>query len=209
MVLADLGHTADFWAYQPDAGRRLIDTFLTTGQVDDSHYGRATIDFTPSATATAAAKWVLGTMIGLAVVMVLSLLWLALRRRGFGRTAGALLRSVWPVVLGLGGWCLAALLVLTALPAVPVTDELLTAVSVGLPVGLGVCLAWVHRGRSTTLGLTASVAGALVGAWLGYLVTTGFPALATTIVAATVGANLALLTIDIVGIQPIRSSQVT
>ena len=45
--------------------------------------------------------------IGLALLVPLSLLWMARRvrkRGGFGRKAGAVLRSLWAVVLGLGGW---------------------------------------------------------------------------------------------------------
>jgi uncharacterized membrane protein YfcA len=106
------------------------------------------------------------------------------------------LRTLWPAVLGLGGWCLASLIVLTVLPRVPVDDELLTSLSVGLPIALGVYLAW-RSSAARTIGLAASVAGALVGAWLGYTVTTGFLALVTTIAGAAVGANLVLLVLDI------------
>jgi pimeloyl-ACP methyl ester carboxylesterase len=200
VILAEMGHTADFWAYQPDAGHRLIDTFFTTGQVDDSLYRHANIDFTPAITATTLARWIVGTMIGLAVAMVASLAWVALRvrrRGGLGRVASVALRSVWPAVLGLGGWCLAALVVLAALPSVPVDDELLTTLSVGIPTGLGIYLAWMNRGRPATVGLVASLASALVGGWLGHLATTGFFALLTAVVAAATAANLTLLALDI------------
>ena len=57
----------------------------------------------------------LGVMLGLAALTVLSLLWMARRvhrRGGYGRKASATLRSVYPIVLGLGGWFLGVLIVL-------------------------------------------------------------------------------------------------
>jgi hypothetical protein len=203
VVLAELGHTADFWAYQPEASTRLITTFLDRGQVDDSLYKHATIDFTPAVTFPALARTILGTFVGLAFLTVVSLLWMARRvrnRGGFGRRTGAFLRSLFPLVLGLGGWCIGALVVLTAVPGVPLDDELLTAASMGLPIGLCVYLAWVHRDRPATVrrtGLAAALAAALVGGWLGFHATGGVLALVTTLVGAAVGANLALLALDI------------
>jgi pimeloyl-ACP methyl ester carboxylesterase len=205
VVLAELGHTTDFWAYQPDAGDRLISTFLDSGRVDDSRYRPAKVDFTPAVTHPTLAKILAGTMVGLALVMVLSLAMMARRvrrRGGFGPRAGAALRSVFPLALGVGGWFLAALVILTLLPGVPLDDELASALSVGLPVGLGIHLAWVRRDQTRkvrTIGLAAAVAGALVGAWLGFHATAGLFALVTTIAGATAGANLVLLGLDIAG----------
>ncbi len=34
VVLRDLGHSDDFWTYQPEASSRLINTFLASGRVD-------------------------------------------------------------------------------------------------------------------------------------------------------------------------------
>jgi hypothetical protein len=82
----------------------------------------------------------------------------------------------------------------------PSDDELLAALSVGLPIGLGVYFAWVHRdwsARTKTMGLAMAVGGALVGGWLGFNATEGLLALITTIVGAAVGANLALVLLDI------------
>ena len=74
------------------------------------------------------------------------------------------------------------------MPTVPLDDELLAGLSIGLPIGLGVYLAWVHRDWSAaTQGDRASPAalgGALVGAWLGFNATAGLLALVTTIVGA-------------------------
>ena len=85
---------------------------------------------------------------------------------------------------------------------VAVTDELVVAVSVGLPIGLGVYLASANRESATpsNTGLAAAASGALVGAWLGFNVTDagfGFLAPLIAIVGATAGANLALLALDI------------
>ena len=76
----------------------------------------------------------------------------------------------------------------------------MVALSIGLPVGLGIYLAWVHRDWSTktkTTGLAAAISGALIGAWLGFNATSGFLAIATAIIGAAVGANLILLALDI------------
>ncbi|HEX6354963.1 alpha/beta hydrolase [Actinophytocola sp.] len=208
VILAELGHTTDFWATQPEAGDRLISTFLGSGQVDHSLYRTAKVDFTPSVTHPALAKIILGTMTGLALVMVLSLLLMARRVRkkgGFGPKASAVLRSVFPLVLGLGGWFLAALVILTLLPSVPLDDELASALSVGMPVGLGIHLAWRRRDQARnvrTIGLVAAVAGALVGAWLGFHAMDGLLALLTTIAGATAAANLVLLALDIAWERP-------
>ena len=135
--------------------------------------------------------------------MILSLVWMARRvrrRGGFGRKAGAVLRSVYPVVLGLGGWFLGVLVVLIAMPTVPLDAELLAAVSVGAPIGLGIYLAWVQRdwNAATKLtGLAAAAGGALAGAWLGFNAVEGLAALVTAIAGAAVGANLSVLLLDI------------
>jgi pimeloyl-ACP methyl ester carboxylesterase len=202
VVLPGFGHSTDFWTYQPEASSRLVNTFLESGRVDDSLYEPQSVDFTPEVTQTALAKGIAGTMVGLAILTVLSLLWMAgrVRKRGrFGRKAGATLRSLYPIVLGLGGWFLGVLIVITTMPGTPLDDELLAALSVGLPVGLGIYFAWVNRDWTAVTkatGLAAAVAAGLVGAWLGFLATADLLALLTAIVGASVGANLALLFLD-------------
>jgi hypothetical protein len=203
VVLPGFGHTATFWADQPEAGSRLVNTFFDSGRVDDSLYKPASVDFTPEVTQTALAKRIAATMVGLALLTVLSLLWMARRvhKRGrFGRKSSATLRSLYPIVLGLGGWFLGALIVLTAMPGVPLDDELLVALSVGVPIGLGIYFAWVNRDRSATTkatGFAAAVGGALVGAWLGFNATEGLFALITAIGGAAAGGNLILIILDI------------
>jgi pimeloyl-ACP methyl ester carboxylesterase len=203
VVLAGLGHTTSFWTEQKAAGNRLMNTFFDSGRVDDSLYEPIKVDFTPEVTQTALGKGLGGAMVGLALLTVLSLVWMALRvlkGGSFGRKAGASLRSLYPLVLGLGGWFLGLMIVLTTMPTVALDDELLAAVSIGLPIGLGIYLAWVNGGWSTgnkAIGLAAAAACALVGAWLGFNATDGLLAVITTIVGAAVAANLILILLDI------------
>jgi hypothetical protein len=203
VVLAGMGHSTSFWTEQPEAGSRLINTFFDSGRVDDSLYKPSRVDFAPKVRQTALAKGFAGTMVGLALLTILSLVWMARRvhKRGrFGRKAGATLRAVNPIVLGLGGWFLGVLIVITTMPGVPLDDEILAVLSVGLPIGLGIYFAWVDRDRSSrtrTTGFVAATVGALVGAWLGFNAATDLLALVTSIVGATVGANLVLLAYDI------------
>ena len=136
-----------FWSYDPAGGTALISTYLETGQVDQSLYTTPHLSFTPASTQTGIAKDIVSTMIGLAVLMVVSLLlmWWRIRRRGrFGRIASAVLRSVFPLILGLGGWFLGVLIVLTASSTIAIDDELLAVVAIGVPIGLGISLAWVQ-----------------------------------------------------------------
>jgi hypothetical protein len=211
VVLPALGHTGSFFAEQPEAGSRLINTFVESGRVDESLYKRARVDFTPSFSHGAIAKIVLGVMLGLAALTVLSLLLLALRARWrgpFGRKASATLRSLYPIVLGLGGWVLGALIVMTTMPGVPLDHELVAALSVGVPIGLGIALAWVHRdwsARVKTTGFAAATVAAIVGAWLGFNATEDLVALLTAIVGAAVGGNLLLLALDIAWDRQVRN----
>ena len=88
VVLPNLGHADDFWAYEPDASTRLIDTFLDTGRVDTSLYTDNRLDFTSSVTHSRIAEIVVSVFLAFAGLVVLSLLWLPRRlRRGamFGR----------------------------------------------------------------------------------------------------------------------------
>lgn len=210
VVLPGFGHSASFWAEQPEAGTHLINTFLASGRVDESLYEPQKVDFTPEVSQPALAKGFAGTMVGLALLTVLSLLWMARRvhKRGrFGRKASATLRSLYPILLGLGGWFLGVLIVITTRPGVPLDDELLAALSAGVPIGLGIYLAWVNRdwtSKIKTIGLAATTAGALVGGWLGFNATEGLVALLTTIVGAAVGGNLLLLALDIAWDRQLR-----
>jgi uncharacterized membrane protein YdfJ with MMPL/SSD domain/pimeloyl-ACP methyl ester carboxylesterase len=210
VVLPGLGHTGSFFAEQPEAGSRLINTFFDSGRVEDSHYQPATVDFTPTITAPMLTKIIAGSIVALALLTVLSLAWMALsvhRRGRYGRKASATLRTLYPIVLGVGGWSLGVLIVLTTMPGVPLDDDLLAALSVGGPIGLGIYLAWADRDWSAwtkATGFAAAAAGALVGAWLGFNATEDLVALLTAIVGSAVGANLILLVLDIAWDRQVR-----
>jgi pimeloyl-ACP methyl ester carboxylesterase len=203
VVLPGFGHSASFWTQQPEAGTRLVSTFLSTGRVDHSLYEPQRVDFAPSVSQGGIAKIALGSIVALAALAVLSVVAMALRvrwRGPFGPKTSAVLRSVYAIVLGLGGWLAGVLIALTAMPGVPLDDELLATFSVAVPVGLGVYLAWVNRDRASrtrAIGFAAALAGALVGGWLGFNATEGIAALLTTIAGAVAGSNLVLLVLDI------------
>jgi hypothetical protein len=210
VVLPGFGHSTSVWTEQPEAGSRLINTFLDSGRVDRSLYKPTSVDFTPEVTQTALGKGIAGAMVGLALLTVLSLLAMAWRvhmRGRLGRKAGATLRSLYPIVLGLGGWFLGVLVVITTMPGTPLDDELLAAFSVGVPIGLCLYFAWVNRGwaaQTKVTGFAVAVGGALIGAWLGFHATEGLLALITAIVGATIGGNLTLLGLDIAWDRQVR-----
>jgi hypothetical protein len=209
-VLSELGHSTSFWTDQPQASTRLLNAFLDSGKIDTSLYARANVDFTPDVTYAALGKGFAGTFFGLPAVALLALLllWRRSRKRGrIGRTASVLLRSLFTVVLGLAGWLAAVVVVQVAFPEVALDDVLLAVLSIGVPIGLGIYLAWVNRDlppRARTIGFWAATACALAGAWLGFQTSTGLVAIVTTIVGAAVGANLILLALDISLGRPVR-----
>ena len=211
VVLANIGHADDFWVYQPRASKQLLNTFLDSGRVDTSLYTPNRIDFTPSVSHGAIAKILLAVILSFAALTIVSLAWMAFRvhRRGrFGRKASIGLRSLYVVLLGLGGWFIGLLIVLIALPAVPLDDELVASLSVGLPIAIGVYFAWVDRAWATdvkAVGFAAAAVGGLVGAWLGFNVLEGLFALVTAIVGAAVGSNLILLVLDIAWDRQVRN----
>jgi pimeloyl-ACP methyl ester carboxylesterase len=201
VVLPKLGHTDDFWAYEPAAGSRLMNTFLDSGRVDSSLYTENSLDFTPSMTQGRIAEIVLAVFLGFAGLTVLSLLWIAGRlRRGaaLGRKGSVAVRSLLPLVLGFGGWCLGVLVVLVALPTVPLTDEVLAVVSIAPPVALAVYAGWFRPAGLGSVAAFAALSTATLGAWLGYHVPSapGVGAV-TAIVAATLAANLGLIALDV------------
>jgi hypothetical protein len=210
VVLAEMGHSDTSWTYHPKASTRLLNTYFDTGNVDTSLYTPAKVDFTPEVTHTALGKGFAAALFGLPVVVLLSLLLMRrrVRRRGrFGRTSSVLLRSLYTVVLGLGGWFAAVVTVLFAFPEVALDDALLAVLSIGAPIGLGIYLAWVNRDVSAsvrTMGFLGATAGALVGASLGFHAATGLLAVITTIVGAAVGGNLTVLALDISRGQRVR-----
>ena len=203
VILSGLGHADDFFSYEPSASTQLLTTFYATGQVDTSRYTPNVVSFATSPTQAAIAKDILGFMIGLAALAALSLLWVALRVRkhgAAGRKTSVVARTIVPVVLGLGGWLGAALVVLTLWPALSLSSELLGILAPSVPIALGLYLAWAHRDwdRATkSRGLLAAIAGALLGGWLGFAAASGLSALVTTTIGAAAGGNLALIAITL------------
>src|SRR4029078_12599491 len=101
-------------------------------RVDAPGDARQRADFTPSVTHGTIAKILVLSMLGMAAAALLTLLLMARRvrrRGGFGRKASAALRALSPVVLGLGGWFVGVLIVLVAMPSVPLDDPLLALLS--------------------------------------------------------------------------------
>ncbi len=148
VILSGLGHTDDFFSYEPSASTQLLTTFYATGRVDTSRYTPNVVSFATSPTQAAIAKDILAFMIGLAALAALSLLWVGLRVRkhgAAGRKTSVVARTIVPVVLGLGGWLGAALVVLTLWPALSLSSEMLGIVAPSVPIALGLYLAWPPR----------------------------------------------------------------
>jgi pimeloyl-ACP methyl ester carboxylesterase len=204
VVLPGLGHTEDVWAYQPAASTKLIETYLDSGRVDTSGYTENELDMTPSITQGMIAWVVLCALLGLATLTVVSLVLMPFRvhRLGtYGRKLSIAVRSVYVLVLGLGGWFAGALVALTLLPTVPLTDPGLAVISAGIPIAIALYFAWVNRDwsvatKATGFGLVA--AGALIGGWLGFHAAEVPIAIFTAIVGAAAAGNLALVGLDIV-----------
>ena len=196
VTLAELGHTADFWA-ETEASTRLLTAFFDRGEVDGSLFERRPVDFEVGAVSMPAiAKIMLGAVAAGAALALLLLAGMAVRvrrRGGLGRRTGVWLRFLTPLPLGFGAWCLAVFGLWALWPRLFVGDALVVILPVALAVGLGTYLAWVRRDRPRRLGFAVALAGALLGAMLGFSAAAGPLALLTTIVGAAAVANLALL----------------
>jgi pimeloyl-ACP methyl ester carboxylesterase len=208
VVLPNLGHTADTWNYEVPASNRLINTFFDTGRVDQSGYTSRVMDFHAKPSQTVLAKIVLASLAGLAAISIVTLLCLPLRlrrRASVGTKTGFVTRVLLAPLVGLGGWALGLLAVLTVWPSVSPAYEPMLVLSIGAPVALAVYFAWVHRtwsGSIRNAGLCAVVGGAAVGAWLGLHTLTGLFGVVTAVLGAVLGANLAVLVRDMVGGTP-------
>ena len=211
VILSGLGHVGDFWSYEPSASTQLLTSFYDTGRVDTSRYTPNKVSFATSPTQAAIAKDLLAAMIGFALLAALWLLWVARRVRkhgAAGRKTSVATRTIVPLVLGLGGWFGAALVVLTLWPALSLTSELLGILAPSVPIALGLYLAWTHRDwdRATkSLGLLAATAGALLGGWLGFTATSGLFAIVTTTIGAAAAGNLALIAVSLFRERSARS----
>jgi pimeloyl-ACP methyl ester carboxylesterase len=203
VILSGLGHSEDFFSYEPKASTQLLTAFYSTGQVDTSLYTPNKVSFTPPTTQTGIARDLLGTMVGLALLAVIWLVVLAIRirrRGGTGPKTGAWIRSAGPIVFGLGGCFLGALLALRFWPSLPLFDPLVTVVSVAMAIWVGVYAGWVRSNTPKAMrakGIGVAGVGAVVGAALGLNVVSGFVAFITAIIGAAVLSNLSLLVLDI------------
>ena len=215
VILSGLGHVDDFFSYEPSASTQLLSTFYATGQVDTSRYTPNKVSFTPPTTQDAVARDILGVVIGVVVLAALSLLWVALRvrkRGSAGRKTGVVARTIVPVVLGLGGFFAAALVVLTFWPALSLASELLRILAPSGLIALGLYLAWTHRewDRATkSLGLLAAIVGAVLGGWLGFTAISGIFGLVTTTIGAVAAGNLALIAVSLYRERSARPAMAT
>ena len=202
VVLPKLGHADDFWAYQPDAvhpADRHVPRQRPRRHLPVHHQPARLHPPTPSQATI--AEIVVSVFLGFAGLAVLSLLWFARRlQRGatFGRKTSVAVRSLLPLLLGFGGWCLGVLIAMVALPTVPITDETLAVVSIAPPVALAVYTGWFRSAAPRGVAAFAAIARAALGAWLGYQVphAPGVGAV-TAIIAAILAANLGLIALDI------------
>src|SRR5438132_759612 len=63
--------------------------------------------------------------------------------------------------------CVGLIIVLVAFPTVPLDDELLAALSIGTPIGLGTYCAWVNRERQARVKTIGFCAERAPGVWAG------------------------------------------
>jgi pimeloyl-ACP methyl ester carboxylesterase len=79
VVIAEQGHTGDFWKYQPEAAARLLTGFFDTGTPDDSLYQYLPMEFDPPLRFPVLAK--LAVILLVVIVVGLGLvIWLIVRR---------------------------------------------------------------------------------------------------------------------------------
>ncbi|HWS39303.1 MAG TPA: alpha/beta fold hydrolase [Actinoplanes sp.] len=200
VILPELGHTGDFWEHRPDAGRHLLTTFYDSGTVDDSRFDTRPVDFTPTPVSMSTIAYLLvavttaGTLIAVTLLLLLAA---RVRRNGaIGPVPSVWVRVLAPVPLGVGGLCAAALLVWTALPRTPLVNATVVVPALALSIGVGVHLAWTNRSlprKTRRTGAAAAVAGAAIGALLGFGALPGIPGVLTALIGAAAGANAGLL----------------
>jgi hypothetical protein len=122
------------------------------------------------------------------------------KRGGFCTKASTVLRSLYPIILGLGGWLLGTLIVLATLPSVPIDDELLVALRSACPPASGStwpgCTGTGQHRTNTEQRCRIGGRSRWRAAWLGFLATADLTALATAILGAVAAGNLALILLD-------------
>jgi pimeloyl-ACP methyl ester carboxylesterase len=88
VIIAEQGHVADFWAFQPTAAESLLTSFYDTGIGDDSLYTILPMDFKPAMSFPLLAKILLGTGI-LLLIGLGSAIWGINRGISRRKTSGA------------------------------------------------------------------------------------------------------------------------
>jgi pimeloyl-ACP methyl ester carboxylesterase len=200
VILPELGHTADFWEFNPEAGSRLLSTFYDSGRVDDAALGSRPVDFDPGPlTMSTIAAVLAGVTVGGAVLTLalLAVLIRRARRGGYSRRAGMWWRILAPVPLGLGGWFLAALVVWTLGLEAFLAGTAVVVPAVSAAVGLGAYAAWTQGDRPHRTALAVTLGAAVAGALLGHGAGSTLTAPLTAIAGAAAAANLALVILDI------------
>jgi pimeloyl-ACP methyl ester carboxylesterase len=79
VVIAEQGHTNDFWHFQPEARQRLLTSFFDTGEADDSLYTYLPMDFKPAIRFPVLVKILLA--VGILQIVALGLAIWAITRR--------------------------------------------------------------------------------------------------------------------------------
>jgi pimeloyl-ACP methyl ester carboxylesterase len=79
VVIAEQGHTQDFWAFRPEARQRLLTSFYDTEKADASLYITLPMDFKPSVGFPILAK-ILAAVISTVVLALAGLAWIIMRR---------------------------------------------------------------------------------------------------------------------------------
>ncbi|MFD6290438.1 alpha/beta hydrolase [Streptomyces sp. NPDC060205] len=199
VVIPGIGHTADVWQQQPEAGTHLLTTFYDSGRVDSSRFERRPVDFTAvPMSMSLVAGFLLAGVTGVPLLGLLALVLLARRRRSrgaSGRPAGRWIRLLGTAPLGLAGWLLGVLFAWIFAPQWFVTSLAVVVPGTGLLVGLGVYLARPDEdpdGSNRTTTPMLVLLGAWLGALLGALAGSGLLTPATAVFGAVVGANTLL-----------------
>ena len=79
VILAEFGHTGDFWNMQPKATIHMLTTFYDSGVVDDSLYNYQPMDFHVEWGWPTQAKQYLAIAIG-ASILLIGLIWFVISR---------------------------------------------------------------------------------------------------------------------------------
>ena len=204
VILRNLGHTEDTWHYDRAANARLINTYLDSGRVDTTAVPNRAMSFQVGTSHGTTGLIIALSLVGVAGLGLLALVWLPLRqrRRGYvGRTTAVLGRSVIAPLVGFGGFAAAALLALTMWPSLSIGNEQMALVSITAPVVVAVYASWARAAWSRsvlTAGLCSAAAGGAVGAWLGLHAAPSPLGAVLAVLGAVLGANAAVVLRDVI-----------